>query len=81
MKLKLKMSMKIFAAINRCLTLVIIWLCQNTMVVQAILSLEKWIGQFVGLKPNMYLFLVDNNSEHKKAKHVNRNMCCCNNKS
>ena len=28
------------------------------------------IEEFVGLKPNMYLFLVDNNSEHKKAKGV-----------
>ena len=26
------------------------------------------IKEFVGLKPKMYLFLVDNNSEHKKAK-------------
>ena len=28
------------------------------------------IEEFVGLKPNMYSFLVDNNSEHKKAKGV-----------
>ena len=31
------------------------------------------IEEFVGLKPKMYLFLVDN-SEHKKAKGVNRNV-------
>ena len=29
---------------------------------------------FVGLKPKMYLFLVDDNSEHKKAKGVKRNI-------
>ena len=28
---------------------------------------------FFGLKPNIYSYLVDDNSEHKKAKHVNRN--------
>ena len=31
------------------------------------------IEEFVGLKPKMYSFLVDDNSEHKKAKGVNRN--------
>ena len=30
------------------------------------------IEEFVGLKPKMYSFLVDNN-EHKKAKGVNKN--------
>ena len=30
------------------------------------------IEEFVGLKPKMYLLLVDDNSEHKKAKGVNR---------
>ena len=30
------------------------------------------IEKFVGLKPKMYLFLVDN-SEHQKAKDINRN--------
>ena len=29
--------------------------------------------EFVGLKPEMYSFFVDDNSEHKKAKGVNRN--------
>ena len=28
------------------------------------------IEEFVGLKPKMYSFLADNNSEHKKAKVV-----------
>ena len=32
------------------------------------------IEKFVGLKPKMYLFLVDDNSEHKKGKGVNRNV-------
>ena len=31
------------------------------------------IEEFVGLKPKMYLFLVDN-SQHKKARRVNRNI-------
>ena len=30
--------------------------------------------EFVGLNPKMYLFLVEHNSEHKKAKGVNRNV-------
>ena len=29
---------------------------------------------FFGLKPNIYSYLVDDNSEQKKAKHVNRNV-------
>ena len=30
------------------------------------------IEEFIRLKPKMYSFLVDDNSEHKKAKGVNR---------
>ena len=30
------------------------------------------IEEFVGLKPKMYSFLVDDSSEHKKAKGVNK---------
>ena len=32
------------------------------------------IEKFAGLKPKTYSYLVDNNSEHKKAKCVNRNV-------
>ena len=32
------------------------------------------IEEFVGLRPKMYLYLVDDNSEHKKVKGVNRNI-------
>ena len=32
------------------------------------------IKEFVGLRPKMYSFLVGNNSEHEKAKGVNRNV-------
>ena len=32
------------------------------------------INEFVGLKPKMYSFLVDDGSEHKKAKCVNKNI-------
>ena len=31
------------------------------------------IEEFVRLKPKMYSYLVDDNSEHKKAKYMNRN--------
>ena len=32
------------------------------------------IKEFVGLKPKMYSFLTDDNSQHKKAKGVNKNV-------
>ena len=32
------------------------------------------IKEFVGLKPKMYLFLVDHSSEHRKAKGINKNV-------
>ena len=32
------------------------------------------IKEYVGLKPKMYSFLLDDNNEHKKAKGVNRNV-------
>ena len=32
------------------------------------------IEEFVGFNPNMYSFLVDNNSKHKKAKGMDRNV-------
>ena len=32
------------------------------------------IEEFVGLKPKIYSYLVNDNSEHKKAKGVNRNV-------
>ena len=32
------------------------------------------IEEFVVLKPKMYSYLVDDNSQHKKAKGVNRNI-------
>ena len=31
------------------------------------------IKEFVGLNPNIYQFLLDDRSEHKKAKGVNKN--------
>ena len=35
---------------------------------------EVAIEEFVGLKSKMYSFLVDNSSEHKKAKAVSKNV-------
>ena len=32
------------------------------------------IEEFLGLKPKMYFFLVNDSSEHKKAKGVNKNI-------
>ena len=32
------------------------------------------VEEFVGLRPKMYSYLVDDNSEHKKAKGVNKNV-------
>ena len=32
------------------------------------------IEEVVGLKPEIYSFLVDDNSEHKKANDVNKNV-------
>ena len=32
------------------------------------------IEEFLGLKTKIYLYLVDDNSKHKKAKGVNRNI-------
>ena len=32
------------------------------------------VEEFVGLKLKMYLYLVDDNSEHEKAKGVNKNV-------
>ena len=38
------------------------------------------IEEFVRLKPKMYSYSVDDSSEHKKAKDINKK-CCCDNKS
>ena len=38
------------------------------------------IKEFVRLKPKMYSYLVDDNSEHKKSKRCGQE-CCCDNKS
>ena len=87
MTLKLNMSIKILATINKCLTLVIIQLSHiqliiikyydssNKLVVGKMTDETGGVAieEFVGLKPNMYSYLVDDNSEHKKAKGVNRN--------
>ena len=32
------------------------------------------LEKFVGLKPRIYSFLVDDSTEHKKAKEVNKNV-------
>ena len=37
-------------------------------------TVDVAIEEFVELKPKMYSYLVDDNSEHKKAKSVNKNV-------
>ena len=74
--------MKTLTAIRKFLILVIIQLSQNTMMIQTNQSFKKMrdetggvaIKEFVELKLKMHSFLVDDNSEHKKAKSVNRNV-------
>ena len=76
MKLKLKMSMKILSTIKKCLTLEIFQLNQNIFDNSNKSVVGKMedetagvsIEEFVGLKPKMYSYLVDDNSNHNKAK-------------
>ena len=76
------MSIKILARIKKCLTLVIIQLSQSIMIIQKKLFVGKMedetagvaIEEFIGLKSKMYSYLVDENSVHKKAKSVNKNV-------
>ena len=76
------MSIKILARIKECLTLVIIQLSQSIIIIQKKLFVGKMedetagvaIEEFIGLKSKMYSYLVDENSVHKKAKSVNKNV-------
>ena len=89
MKSKLKSCTKILAVIKKCLILVSIKISQNIsqnikpkyyddsnkLVIEKIEDATGAVGieEFGGLKPNMYSFLGDDNSEHEKTKDVNRN--------
>ena len=85
MKSKLKLCTKILAVIKKCLILVSIKISQNIKskyygdsnksVIKKIKDETGAVGieEFVGLKPKMYSFLGDDNSEHEKRKDVNRN--------
>ena len=74
------MSTKILAAIKKCLILVIIRLkyCDNSnkLVIEKMKdeTRDVAIEEFVELKAKMCSFLIDDNSEHKKAKGMNRNV-------
>ena len=61
--------MKILVRIKKCLLLGIALLSEMRDEVGNI-TMEE----FVGLKPKMYSCLVDDNSEHKKAQGVNKNV-------
>ena len=74
MKLKLKISVKTLVAIKKCLTLVIIQLGPNKLAVGKMEDEAAGVAieEIGGLNPKMYSYLVHDNSEHKKAKGVNR---------
>ena len=67
MKLKLKISRKSLAAINKCLIMLMVGKMKDET---AGVAIEK----YGGFKPKMYSYLVDDNSEDKKAKDVNKNV-------
>ena len=87
MKLKLEMSMKILPTKKKCLTLVIIQLFSNYSTKSKyyddsnklfVCKMKDETGGcaiegFIRLKPKMYSFLVDDNSDHKKVRGVNKN--------
>ena len=74
------MFIKILVRINNFLILAIILLWKNIMMIQTQLVVDKMndeksgvaVKKFAGLKPKMYSFLVDDNSEHKTSKGVNK---------
>ena len=78
MKLRLKMSIKIFSN-NKEIFDFSDYLSKSKYYNSNKLEVGKMknetagvaIEEFVGLKPKMYSYLVDDNSEHKKAKGIN----------
>ena len=64
--------MKLLVKITKCLILIIIQLKPKYYDEDE--TGEVAIEEFVGLKSKMYSFLVDNSSEHKKAKAVSKNV-------
>ena len=83
MKLKLKMPMKILATIKKCLILVIIQPTPSIMMISdklVVCKMKEKKSRVVGLKPKMYSYLINDNSEHKKVIRVN-GKCCCDKKA
>ena len=76
------MFMKILVKVKKYLILVIIQLSQKYYDDSNKLSVSKMkpemggfaIEEFVGLKPNMYSFLVNDSTEHKKVKGINKSV-------
>ena len=75
MRLKLRISKEIFDFSN-CSTKSKYYDNSNKLVISKMKDETACIAieEFVGLKPKMHSYLVDDNSEHKKAKDVNRNV-------
>ena len=77
MKLELKIFMRILVNIEKCLISAIIQVSQNIMIISGKIKHETGgvaIKEFVGLKPKMYSFIVDDSGKYKKAKSVNKNV-------
>ena len=71
------MIMKILVRIKKFLILIFIYYDDSNKLVAGKMKNETGgnvIEEFVVLKQKMYSFLVDDNSEHKKAKGVNKNV-------
>ena len=71
MKLQLKMYTK--TLVRKCLILKIKYYNDSNKLVVGKMKNER-IKEFAGLKPNIDSFLVDDSSEYKKAKTVNKNI-------
>ena len=60
------------------MTLIIIQVSQNILIIVVGKMKDETAGvaieKIVGLNPKIYSYLVDDNSEHKKEKGVNRNV-------
>ena len=72
------MSMKILATIKKCLTSTKSKYYDNSNKIVVGKMKDETAGiaidEFVGLKPKMYSYLINDNNDHKKVKGVNKNV-------
>ena len=71
-----KMFIKILVRIKKCSFSTIIYLSLNIIMVGKMKNKtgDAAVKELIGLKPNIYSFLVDDGSEQKWAKEVNKNV-------